>query len=30
MGQGQEDSARKMITEAILNGHWLMLQARTN
>ena len=26
MGQGQEDSARKMITEAILNGHWLMLQ----
>ena len=24
--QGQEDSARKMITEAILNGHWLMLQ----
>jgi hypothetical protein len=26
MGQGQEESARKMITEAILNGHWLMLQ----
>ena len=26
--QGQEDSARKMITEAILNGHWLMLQVR--
>ena len=26
MGQGQEDAARKMITEAILNGHWLMLQ----
>ena len=26
MGQGQEDSARKMITEAILNGHWLLLQ----
>ena len=24
--KGQEDSARKMITEAILNGHWLMLQ----
>jgi hypothetical protein len=26
MGQGQEESARKMITEGILNGHWLMLQ----
>ena len=26
MGQGQEESARKGITEAILNGHWLMLQ----
>ena len=28
--QGQEDSARKMITEAILNGHWLMLQVKSN
>jgi dynein heavy chain len=26
MDQGQEDSARKMITEAVLSGHWLMLQ----
>ena len=26
MGQGQEEMARKMITDAILNGHWLMLQ----
>ena len=26
MGQGQEEIARKMITDAILNGHWLMLQ----
>ena len=26
MGQGQEESARKMITDAIVNGHWLMLQ----
>ena len=26
MGQGQEDAARKMMTEAILNGNWLMLQ----
>ena len=26
--KGQEDSARKMITEAILNGHWLMLQVQ--
>lgn len=24
--QGQEEHARKMITEAILNGQWLMLQ----
>ena len=30
MGQGQEDAARKMITEAILNGHWLMLQVKTS
>ena len=26
MGQGQEERARKAITEAILKGHWLMLQ----
>lgn len=26
MGQGQEERARKAITEAILYGHWLMLQ----
>ena len=26
MGQGQEETARKMMTEAILNGNWLMLQ----
>ena len=26
MGQGQEEVARKMITEALLHGHWLMLQ----
>ena len=26
MGQGQEEPARKMITDALLNGHWLMLQ----
>ena len=26
MGQGQEELARKLITESILNGYWLMLQ----
>ena len=26
MGQGQEDLARRMITESIVNGYWLMLQ----
>ena len=26
MGQGQEEFARKMMTDALLNGHWLMLQ----
>jgi dynein heavy chain len=26
LGQGQEETARKMITEGIQNGHWLMLQ----
>ena len=26
MGQGQEGLARKLITESILNGYWLMLQ----
>ena len=26
MGQGQEESARKGITDAIVYGHWLMLQ----
>ena len=26
MGQGQEELARRMITDAVLNGSWLMLQ----
>ena len=26
LGQGQEEIARKMMTEGISNGHWLMLQ----
>ena len=26
LGQGQEETARNMITEGIQNGHWLMLQ----
>lgn len=26
LGQGQEETARKMITDAVQGGHWLMLQ----
>ncbi len=26
MGQGQEEAARKLLTDSIVLGHWLLLQ----
>ena len=28
MGQGQEEAARKLLTDSIVLGHWLLLQVR--
>ena len=30
LGQGQEETARKLIAESKKNGYWMMLQVRPN